>query len=60
MAQTIGSAYNAGHLGSLPGSGRSLEEGMATTPIFLPGEPHGQCGLAGYSPQGRKELDMTE
>ena len=37
-----------------------LEEGMATTPVFLPGESHGQRSLAGYSPQGRKELDMTE
>ena len=30
------------------------------TPIFLPGEVHGQRSLAGYSPWGRKELDMTE
>ena len=29
-----------------------LEEGMATTPVFLPGESHGQRSLAGYSPQG--------
>ena len=27
-----------------------LEEGMATTPVFLPGESHGQRSLAGYSP----------
>ena len=33
---------------------------MATTPVFLPGESHGQRSLAGYSPQGRTELDMTE
>ena len=34
---------------------------MATpTPRFLPGESHGQTTLAGYSPQGRKESDMTE
>ena len=33
---------------------------MATTPVFLPGESHGQRGLVGYSPQGRKELDTTE
>ena len=33
---------------------------MATTPVFLPGEFHGQRNLAGYSPRGRKELDMTE
>ena len=30
------------------------------TPVFLPGESHGQRGLAGYSPQGRKESDATE
>ena len=30
------------------------------TPIFLPGESHGQRSLAGYSPRGLKELDMTE
>ena len=30
------------------------------TPVFLPGESHGQRSLAGYSPRGRKELDMTE
>ena len=29
------------------------------TPVFLPGESHGQRILAGYSPWGRKELDMT-
>ena len=29
------------------------------TPIFLPGESHGQRSLAGYSPQCLKELDMT-
>ena len=31
-----------------------------TTPIFLPGESHGQRSVAGYSPWGRKESDMTE
>ena len=30
------------------------------TPVFLPGESHGQRSLAGYSPQGLKELDTTE
>ena len=30
------------------------------TPVFLPGESHGQRSLAGYSPQGRKESDTTE
>ena len=31
-----------------------------STPVFLPGESHGQRSLAGYSPWGHKELDMTE
>ena len=38
----------------------SLEKGMATHPVFLPGESHGQRSLAGYSPWGHKESDKTE
>ena len=30
------------------------------TPVFLPGESHGQRGLVGYSPWGRTESDTTE
>ena len=30
------------------------------TPVSLPGKSHGQRNLAGYSPWGCKELDMTE
>ena len=30
------------------------------TLVFLPGKSHGQRSLAGYSPWGLKELDMTE
>ena len=30
------------------------------TPIFLPGEFHGQRSLVGYSPWGRNESDATE
>ena len=30
------------------------------TPVFLPGESHGQRILAGYSPWSRTELDTTE
>ena len=30
------------------------------TPVFMPGESHGQRGLLGYGPQGRKESDVTE
>ena len=29
------------------------------TPVFLPGESHGQRSLGGYSPGGLKELDTT-
>jgi len=29
-------------------------------PVFLPGESHRQKSLAGYSPQGHRELDTTE
>ena len=37
-----------------------LEEGMSTHSLILPGEFHAQRRLAGYSPWGHKELDMTE
>ena len=30
------------------------------TPVFLPGESHGQRSLLGYRPRGCKELDTTE
>ena len=30
------------------------------TPVFLPGESHGQRSLVGYSSWGHKESDMTE
>ena len=37
-----------------------LEEEMTTTLVFLPGKSHGQKSLAGYSPWGHRELDVTE
>ena len=30
------------------------------TPVFLPGKSHERRSLVGYSPWGRKELDLTE
>ena len=55
---------NAGYTGDaglIPGSGRpQWGRKWQSTPVFLPGEFHGQRSLAGYSPCGRKELDMTE
>ena len=55
------SARNAGDLGWIPGLGRSpwRREGLPT-PVFLPGESHGQGSLGGHSPQDRKESDTTE
>ena len=35
-------------------------EAWQPTPVFLPGESRGQRSLAGYSPWGPKESDMTE
>ena len=46
---------NAGELGLIPWRREWLP-----TPIFSPGESHGQRSLACYSPWGRKDLDMTE
>ena len=37
-----------------------FEKEKLPTPVFLPGEFHGQMSLAGLSPCGRKELDTTE
>ena len=36
------------------------ERARQPTPVFLPGESHGQRSLAGYSSQGHTESDMTE
>ena len=30
------------------------------TPVFLPGESHGQRSLVGYSPSGHRASDMIE
>ena len=49
-----------GDTGSIPGSGDPWRRVWQPTPVFLPGEPHGQRSLAGYSTWGRKELDTTE
>ena len=50
-------------LGRSPGGGHGTSLGMMPVlmaPIFFPGESHGQRSLAGYSPWGCKELDVTE
>ena len=37
-----------------------LERGQLPTPVFLPGEFHGQRSLVGYSPWGHKESNIAE
>ena len=54
---------NAGDIrdtGLIPGSRRSLGEGLATTPVFLPKESLGQRNLVGYRLWRFKESDTTE
>ena len=57
----LANAENIGDMGSILGLVRdSLEEGRATTLIFLPGKSNGQRSLEVYSPWDYKELDTTE
>ena len=61
MAKNLpASAGELRDVGSIPGSGRSLGEGMTTHSVFLPGEFHGQRSLAGYRPWTQRESDITE
>ena len=50
---------DAGDEGLIPGLGRSPGGGNGN-PVLLPGKSHGQRSLAGCSPWGCKESDMTE
>ena len=55
------SAYNAGHLGSIPRSGRSPGEGNGNPLQYSCLEnPMDRGTWLGYSPWGRKESDTTE
>ena len=54
------SACKTGDVGSIPESGRYPGEGKGNPLPFLPGKSHRQRSLAGYSPCGQKESDMTE
>ena len=51
------SACHAGDQGSIPGLESSQWQ---STPVFLPGEFHGQGNLVGHSLWGHKESDTTE
>ena len=54
------SASNAGDLVQSLGWEDLLEKEMSTHFSILAWRTHGQRSLVGYSPRGRKELDMTE
>ena len=55
------SAYNAGDLGSIPGSGKYPGEGNGNPLQYSCLEKsHGWRSLVGYSQQGCKESDTTE
>ena len=52
---------NAGDASSIPRSGKPPQRRKwQPTPVFLPGESHGQRSLAGYSAQDCKESNTTE
>ena len=53
-------AGEAGDTGSILVGKKPWSRQWQPTPVFLPGEVHGQRSPAGYSPWCLKELDMTE
>ena len=59
VSDTKESASNAGDPGLITESGRSPREGDGN-PLHCSWKSHGQRSLAGYSPCGSKESDMTE
>ena len=61
VAQTVNTACNVGRHRFNPWVGKiPWRRKWWTTPVFLPVNSHGQQSLAGESPLGRKDLDMTE
>ena len=55
------SAGDTVDVGLNPGLERSPGGGNSKpTSVFLPGESHGQRSLAGHSPWGHEESDITE
>ena len=61
----LASAYNAGDLGSIPGSDPWVgkipwRRKWQPAPVFLPGKSHGLRILVSYSPWAHKESDRIE
>jgi len=61
VAQLVKISLQCGRPGFDPWVGKTpwRREGLPT-PVFWPGEFHGQRSLADYNPWGHKELDLTE
>ena len=55
-----GSRRDLKDVGLIPGSGRSLEEALATGSSILAWRIPRTRSLVGYDPEGDKKLDMTE
>ena len=53
-------AGNGRDVGSIPVGKILWRRKWQPTPVFLPGESHGQRSLVGYTPWGHKESDPTE
>ena len=47
---------NAEDMGAIPESGRPWRRNWQPTPVFLPGQFHGQRDLMGYRPWGHKRV----
>ena len=61
MAQTVKNLTAVRRTGFNPWVGKiPWRKAWKPTPVFLPGEVHGQRSLAGHSPWDRKESDTTE
>ena len=55
-----GGAWWAAVYGAQSWTRRKWLSSSSSTPVFLPGEFHGQKSLASYSPWGHREPDITE
>ena len=61
VKNTPANAGDVSDVGSIPGLGRAPGKwAWQPTPVFLPGEFHGQRSPEGSSPQGGTESDRTE
>ena len=57
----LASAGDAGDGGSIPGLGRSPGgRAWKLTPVLMPGAPHGQRSLVGYSPWGHRDTQLGD